>query len=239
MFPENGFSVTDVVRLDFSETVTVVVGDGDSKQQFLLHKNIISRQSKFFRAAFSGNFVEAKKKIVELPEADPIIFKIWAQWAYSGNVVLLSASEQEVPIVRCNILRMRCGELYVLADILEDTWCRNFITGLLRKEFFQWGPTVELYKIAYESTPENSKLRMLCRDWKLANPVGIQLSKSRDELPAALYRDLAIEWARADLDKAKFVEPKDAAKCKYHDHNEEVPACEEEPKTSPEDKKTS
>ncbi|KAF7193729.1 Kelch repeat and BTB domain-containing protein 2 [Pseudocercospora fuligena] len=227
-----------VEQLDFSEAVTVNVGEGDAKQQFLLHKNIISRHSKFFRAAFSGNFAESKDKSIELPEADPAIFKIWIQWAYSGNMALLSASEQEVGHENYALLARRCGELYVLADTLEDTLCRNTATDLLRNRFLGFvGPSVHLYQIAYESTPEGSKLRKVCLDWMLASSPGTWLAQHRNELPTALFVDLAIEWEQVDFDSSHFVRISDAPKCEYHDHDKELPACKEEPKETSVDKK--
>ncbi|KXS94600.1 hypothetical protein AC578_7057 [Pseudocercospora eumusae] len=228
-----------VEQLDFSEAVTVAVGDGDSKQQFLLHKNIISRHSKFFRKALSGNFFEAKKKSINVPEGDVATFKLWIQWAYSGNIVLLSASEQEHQNDDCALARKRCGKLYVLADALEDTLCRNTVTDLLKKKLLlHHGPSAELCKIAYEHTPENSKLRKLCLDWLVINPSGTWLRDHRDRLPPALFADLAIEWGVVADDQSWAIDPFNAPKCKYHDHDTEVPACEEGPEESPASNKT-
>ncbi|KAF3908904.1 hypothetical protein AA313_de0207077 [Arthrobotrys entomopaga] len=63
----------------------VTVSVGVDKKAFSLHSFILTTQSKFFEAAFYGNFNEAKTKEIFLPDIDTETFKILMEWMYGGD----------------------------------------------------------------------------------------------------------------------------------------------------------
>ena len=68
---------------------TVVVGSGDGAQTFAVHKELICRQSEYFRGAFRGGFVEDRTGIVSLDDEDPATFARFLEWRlYNGRLDL-------------------------------------------------------------------------------------------------------------------------------------------------------
>jgi hypothetical protein len=58
---------------------------GKEKQDFGIHKELISHYSPYFRAAFTFGFDEAKSGIMKLPEIEAEIFEIFYMWLYKQN----------------------------------------------------------------------------------------------------------------------------------------------------------
>ncbi|KAF2127290.1 hypothetical protein P153DRAFT_387835 [Dothidotthia symphoricarpi CBS 119687] len=61
---------------------TILVGEGEAQQRFVVHEQPLIQHSRFFRAALTGDFKEAHDKIVELEEDDPQIFEFFVHWLY-------------------------------------------------------------------------------------------------------------------------------------------------------------
>ncbi|OSS51538.1 hypothetical protein B5807_03575 [Epicoccum nigrum] len=57
-----------------SSFATVLVGS--EKKRFIVHQDLLTCHSEFFRAALMGKFKEADEKIVPLPEDDEVIFGV-------------------------------------------------------------------------------------------------------------------------------------------------------------------
>jgi hypothetical protein len=72
------------------EFVTVVVGTSDKCKSFALHKTLVCKRSKFFRASLSGDWKESHERKVHLPEEDPDIFKFYIQSLYVSQPETIS-----------------------------------------------------------------------------------------------------------------------------------------------------
>jgi hypothetical protein len=62
--------------------LTVVVGEGDGKREFVVHEELICESSDFFRGAMSGEWKEAGDRVVSLPDDDPDVFALYLQAIY-------------------------------------------------------------------------------------------------------------------------------------------------------------
>ncbi|KAF9693806.1 hypothetical protein EKO04_008191 [Ascochyta lentis] len=63
-----------------AQFATVLVGS--HKKPFVIHQDLLTYHSHFFKAALTGNFREAENKTVTLQEDDPLIFEFFAHWLY-------------------------------------------------------------------------------------------------------------------------------------------------------------
>jgi hypothetical protein len=65
---------------------TIKVGSKQQQQDFTIHKWALVKASPYFANAFTGDFKEAKDSTVHLANDDPVVFKVFYQYIYSGNV---------------------------------------------------------------------------------------------------------------------------------------------------------
>jgi len=56
---------------------------GETSQDFVVHKVLICEHSKYFRAAFSGNYTENQKKLSRINDVSLKIFMIFGNWLYN------------------------------------------------------------------------------------------------------------------------------------------------------------
>lgn len=77
-------SIRDLLR----SVLTVKVGAGVAQKSFVVHAELLSYHSSFFKAATTGTWDEAKTSIVNLPEDDPKIFGIFQDWVYGEELEL-------------------------------------------------------------------------------------------------------------------------------------------------------
>ncbi|KAF2764053.1 hypothetical protein EJ03DRAFT_386221 [Teratosphaeria nubilosa] len=211
--------------LSFSDVFTVLAGEDE--KPFLLHGSVICNHSSFFRAACNREFKENAERIIRLPEVEPDAFSMYAQWAYSGEIVVVNGAQtpdETNSEVHCDSL----AELYLVGDVLGDTLLRNTVVDRIRKNCsrLKRGPSNTCVNLAYSSTPENSALRRLVVDWHAREVASDWLKSSQNMLPLEFYKDLAIAWAEARLSLNQIADWKNAGQCNYHDHDEEVSACD-------------
>ncbi|QDS76434.1 hypothetical protein FKW77_004376 [Venturia effusa] len=67
-----------------NQLVTIEVGE--EKQQFQVHRDILTASSTFFKAAFDGEFREAKEKLIHLTDTAPTTFRDFLAWLYSRRL---------------------------------------------------------------------------------------------------------------------------------------------------------
>ena len=65
----------------------VIVKVGPSKTPFNMHKDLLCSAAPYFKAAFNGNFPEAKSAVLELPEEDVVMFKRFQLWVYTNKLL--------------------------------------------------------------------------------------------------------------------------------------------------------
>lgn len=162
-------------RLQYADTVNVVVGSGGQKQSFTVHASRITVRSKFFAAAVSDKWTtsDARKGTVDLSEESPLLFDLYLHYVYNDKVVLGDASQ--------HVLRERpdCANyreyrethrlfinLYMLADKLGDCKSATLIMDTFDDTIYeQIGlPNSRHMHVAFDGSPESSPLRTLLVD---------------------------------------------------------------------------
>lgn len=113
-------------RLKGSESVLVKVGP-ISDDCWILPKELLVSRSKFFQVALSGEWSEAKSRVVELPEEEPSVFEVFIGWLYSGKVARAHrgyTDENALKLFKAWILgdKLDCGDFKDLVlDLLICT----------------------------------------------------------------------------------------------------------------------
>lgn len=75
----------------------VTVGLNGKARTWRLHKDLLSRFSTYFGAAFKAGTEEAHDGKFSLPEQDPIVFTLFVQWLYSPSKdILVGGPEAEL-----------------------------------------------------------------------------------------------------------------------------------------------
>ncbi|KAM3417444.1 hypothetical protein BST61_g5690 [Cercospora zeina] len=220
---------------DFSEqTVTILVGP--TLKSFTVHPTMITNHSRFFRAMFntSNAFQEAREKLARLPEVDAGIFQIYVTYVYSGNIFITkNGGEEEHTNDNDPDATMRFQvlvQLYALANYLQDINLKNKIIDYLlgAQSLLVHGATPTSISLAFETSPEthSSSSSTLCRlltDTYLSSCNPKFLEESWNDLPMVFLGSLALGWAKATWDKETVYDhPSAAARCEYHEHDEEV-----------------
>ncbi|CAK1366128.1 unnamed protein product [Cercospora beticola] len=219
---------------DFSEE-TVIILVGPSVKSYTVHPTILTNHSRFFRAIFSNHtFRESYEKVARLPEVDVGIFQIYITYVYSGNIVLSKHEGGEEygkdndpdGVMRFQIL----VQLYSLANYLHDGNLKNSIIDYLMglNELLDSGATAAAITLAFETNAqESSALCRLLVDTYLFSCYPKFLKDSWNDLPSAFIGSLTFGWAQASWDKSTvYAHPSAAARCKYHEHDEDVPVDE-------------
>jgi len=141
------------------ESFTVCVGK--EAKQFVVIQSIATRSSKFFQAAISRDWKEAREKRVMLPETEIEVFEGYLQWLYTSHITITDWKQDY----------FQMANLYVLGDFLDDVTFRNAILKTAMSTFlekFQL-PNAQVVRVAWERTPTNSLLRQSFSEmWSLA-----------------------------------------------------------------------
>jgi hypothetical protein len=123
----------------------------------------------FFKAALSGNWVEAKDRLVKLPEDEPTVFADYVHFLYTRKLHVKShkaSGESSGHDEKISLLK-----LYVLAEKLQDADTKRAVMGAVFNCF--WGicitpsefPGLECIEIVYGGTPAGSPLRRILVDF--------------------------------------------------------------------------
>lgn len=230
-------SDTDSTRVDFTEAITVVVGE--EKKEYILHKAYATKSSDFFKSATTGNWTEAKLKKVVLPSHDPSLFDVYIQWLYTG---VIAAENLKVTTTShgtkdpTGIQRYQClMKLYELGYYLMDTVFRNaVVTAVLDFQYkVAKTPGLPSINILWPQTPEDCSMKRLITRWWA---MGAQESNMVDTFPTeflhALVKDMI--YIRNAKAAGKVIKgPASCDSCEYHDHDEKTPKCKTSESQSP------
>jgi hypothetical protein len=136
--------------------VTIIIGLEDSKQTFIIHKDLICYYSPF-STAFNSNFTEGSTQCMTLPDIDADSFGILVHWFYTQQIDLDSKDRD------ANILPL--AKLWSLAERCLITKLQNSIMDRLRLlvEFAEKQNLKDFLHYAYE-TKEKSPLKRLAAD---------------------------------------------------------------------------
>lgn len=159
---------------------------------------------------------------MRLPAVAEDVFKSYIHWIYSGTVVI---KEDDEPPANGIWGYLSLCRLYVAGDALGDMALRNAVmdrlfAGRIRKRNF---PGVDPAEIAYTQTPEGSNLRNFLIDVFAIGTFPKWIKERGDKLPVQFLVDII--HARMTNKYEKSAKLADFDKCRYHEHNDELPAC--------------
>ncbi|KAF2483579.1 hypothetical protein BDY17DRAFT_310554 [Neohortaea acidophila] len=212
-------------RLEYKDTVTVIAGESFREQLFVVHTEIATAHSDFFRKACGGAFREAKEATVRLPEIKADTFRSYVHWLYTGNALVTNKTIDGVqrPYFDSYAIKERIQlltELYIAADMLADLPLRNAVIDAL-VEHLSIGDCVlaGTIEMTYTHTPETSKIRKLfvdhCRTLRSVNFFKVV----GERLPHGFLLDLVMEMTGTNPAVAKLTY---ADRCRYHEHSEHM-----------------
>lgn len=143
-------------RLGGVPTVTLLVGE--EKLPFYVHLDLICNESSVFKAAFSGEFIEASKKSMDLPDHDIESVERMIQWLYTKNYELAKWSSESIKTTASKRF-WQLAKLNTLADKY------NIIDQLYVLHSKHVPPQLPVAIYVYENTTENSSFRKLLTAW--------------------------------------------------------------------------
>jgi hypothetical protein len=132
-----------------------IVCVGKKAKEFPVVKSIATRSSKFFEAAMSRDWKEAREKRVSLPDVEVRIFESYVQWLYTSELVTSGSSEA-----------VDFAQLYILGDFLDDLAFRHAVLDSIMSGFLEdkRPPGGKAVQLAWDYTPSNSALRRLVKE---------------------------------------------------------------------------
>jgi hypothetical protein len=181
----------------YTEYVEVIVGTGSQQKQFMVHKQLLTERSLFFKKALSGNWIEAKERKVKLPEDDHEAFHVYVNLLYTDQISPVPASQPGDldPVTTATNEHVRYVNLYILADKLQDVETQNkalaaLLTASLeiRSDQRRYIPGIPAIPKAYAYTTPGSMLRKMIVDiWTKYGNVGCL--KPDMDYPMAFLRE--------------------------------------------------
>lgn len=165
-----------------SETFVAIVGK--SRKRFMLHTELAKRSSKFFEAAMSRDWKEAKEKEVVLEDVKEHHFEGYLQWLTTNEVTFVGTPRMAA-----------MTKLYILGDFLGDLAFRNAVLDRIVRRACDDNvfPGFQSIQAAWEKTPAGCPLRKLFLDIWVA-PIAVEnrlaeLRKYEDDYPKAFIID--------------------------------------------------
>jgi hypothetical protein len=115
-------------KLIRSPPIKMLVGVGEAQEEFMIHKNIITAKSSFFRSALSGRWNNFKSGTVNLEQFDPRYFSIYLHTVYTNDVALPGPLDYMVTY-------QELAETYVIAEEMIDWRAENLMVGKMKDLF--------------------------------------------------------------------------------------------------------
>ncbi|PPJ55878.1 hypothetical protein CBER1_03767 [Cercospora berteroae] len=110
-----------------------------AKRRRITNNIITVTNSKFFEAALNRQWIEGQEKKVNLPDDDPDIFSIYADWLFTGKIASKpeqsEQSEQRSHVANWPDVseeQIIQAELYVLGEkLMDDAFCDYILRALV------------------------------------------------------------------------------------------------------------
>ena len=109
-------------KTHFSQSgiVTIIVGKAEAQEDFEVHRDNISKKSKFFAGCLQHVFEEAAAKRIQLPDDEPIAVRTFIGWVYTEKINLNHVPWPKLPSV------------YAFADkICAEEYCNALLDSAL------------------------------------------------------------------------------------------------------------
>lgn len=213
------------IRLLAGPIVDISVGQGPSKRDWSLHRNLLCHHSSYFEAEFQGHEMPKKQDVrkLDLPDDDPRGFELLVKWLYQGHL------EDGANLADDNAkydYAVACHKLYLLCDKFDMIRLKNLAMDQYRRclNEAQLVPDAEEINEMYHASPSASPFRSLVV--KIAARQVMDPDIDRD---AEAYRKcfeenpgFAVEMINAVRYMSGgmlFDDPTIGDACEYHDHN--------------------
>ncbi|KAG4431361.1 hypothetical protein IFR05_013158 [Cadophora sp. M221] len=118
----------------FQQQLRVVIGE--AKTEIFVQKSMVCEQSEFFKSACNPHWETGKTNTIALEEEDPIIFSIFLNWIYTGDIQnnedYISIDEKPTPsAATLKSHWMQLVQCFTLGEMLMATNFKNAIIDLL------------------------------------------------------------------------------------------------------------
>ncbi|KAF2121754.1 hypothetical protein BDV96DRAFT_483372, partial [Lophiotrema nucula] len=135
---------------------------GKDREEYIIHKQVLTRSSPFFQSAMKRQWAERRKEpnTVELLDDNSAAFTLYSQWLYTGSIPTAEESLREVPY-------RDLVHAYLLGDKLMDFQFQNsVVTSMIavEAEYGMYPSSQDIHDI-YDCTPESSPARQLFVDF--------------------------------------------------------------------------
>ena len=219
-----GTSATNTVyRYNLTESFSVLVGTGPSRQHFTVHHELITQRSEFFRAARSARWTK-RKKATKLVDDKPHIFSAYLNCLYLGAGFMIkqpktdniegSAAEVEeakkITKAKDQETLEFFVELYLLADKLLDPGTANLVIDELISfvDTLSWVSDNSSITHVYDHTVDGNPLRQLLVDYHIHEATRKwpkKVSKAAWKPPLEFLQDVLIENGRLQAENPRGV----------------------------------
>jgi hypothetical protein len=213
-------------------------------KQFVVHENLLTYYSNFFRAALKGGFKEAREKTVSLEDQSPWLFEVFVHWlyyqrfpdeAYNDDQEIIKLFHNDNYVTTMYPGSNTLINLHVFADKYDEEKLRKATLDELYRRVFETDVGVyvspHLINHAFEHL---STTTPMCR---LLVDITCFLDMKRKMLPVNPGYITSLPFLKLVWQKYREAEGvssgikfSDFNLCDYHEHNdmEERKVCEEE-----------
>nr|OQO18002.1 hypothetical protein B0A51_12891 [Rachicladosporium sp. CCFEE 5018] len=200
------------------EICKVTVGADADTAVLSAHEEVLRAKSKFFEAALSKQWQEAKKGVIKLPDVTPDTMRRWLHHAYGGHLLTGGGpiptynDDDDGKSSKAAVLREEyplLGRLYVLGQYLQD---KSFRICVLHRLIIlvcaagkKWVPGPSTINIVYEGTAAASPARQLLVACWVSQGKSAWLDGDSDRFPKDFLVDLARALYEPNAERLEFI----------------------------------
>lgn len=199
--------LTNTIKRSPETMVTILVGAGDNKAKFVVHKDFVCHYSLVFRAAFNGVFIEGQSQIYYLRDEREKVVGLLVEWIYTKDISSSNDRSGYDDLV----------ELWILADKLCIPDLQDNVIDRLKEMNFKPADVKALASQigkVYRGTSDKSQLR------NFAVAECASHFKPRDIILAAntFHKSFPVDYMDYIYDKVKLCKSVTWTVCasKYH-----------------------
>ncbi|KAF2431246.1 hypothetical protein EJ08DRAFT_733477 [Tothia fuscella] len=198
---------------DWLHTVTVRVGPSNNQREYLIHEEVLSKHSPFFRRKIS----QREYSEIHLPSIVPETFEQYVHWVYSHRITAIKKDAHNAfyLMICCNIL----------GHYLQDTDFQDATIDALQVYSLLVGSKAVIEtKYVYANTPKDAPLRRLVIDMLVYEDYSewFVQQNGRCYTEEALHDGLAkaLKLKAAAARGAREDAPYKQVSCHYHEHED-------------------
>lgn len=179
--------------------MTIVVGEGGEAREFMVYKSYVTKSSKFFKAAMTQDWKEAREKRITIPDHDPAAFEGYLNWVYSKQITLKGDKqlcdhciEDKVDEAGClSTQSMELTNMYIIGDYLDD---KRFCNAVMD----------DLKDLAIQSACTPSP-QTVCHVWECTSPSSPLRKLFLQDMASMIYTDENGSWLKDEETPKDFV----------------------------------